>query len=328
VTPEVVSRRGPIGLADLVRAVARLDASAEEARAIAKLLGIQSARRLPPEEARTDGTKGESGSRRREPKRLVQSDKRDEKHLPPESQRAGSSIGPMPQHLLIESLGTDTDSLPAWRVGATSLPLRRENAQPWALESLLEPRSTRATLAAAVSTVSDDGPVHTEALVEAVAEVRPIHPLPRRHVPTLRRGVQVLLERGDAMLPHTEDAEDVLKRLDGVVSGSLQVVSFDYDPTHVDSDDNPDGVAYKPPPPGTPVLAITQLGLRQGRGSGTWIRLASALARRGSRLIALVPTAARSVPSAVSRVIAVIAWDRTTTIASVLRALARARGSR
>jgi len=84
---------------------------------------------------------------------------------------------------------------------------------------------------------------------------------------------------------------------------------------------------YVPPAAGTPVLAITDLGIggppvHPARArAGEWADFAAQLDRRESALVALVPYPRSRWPRWVGRTLTAIPWDRTTTLSTALTAL-------
>ena len=226
---------------------------------------------------------------------------------------------------------------PPWAGDATTreLPLPSEEG-PLAPEPLFEPRWTRAILSFSVATPSSDRPVDAEALVEIVALGRPLTVLPRLPWRTLRRGVQLLVDRADALAPFARDLTMLEAALLDVVGRERVLVrSFAACPTRGT------GVGsrrkwsegYAPPPSGVPVLVVTDLGASLRTYSGErarpseWLEFAQWVKRAGCPLLALVPYAECRLPPDLTRAMTVIPWDRTTTVAQIARQL-RARKTR
>ena len=76
---------------------------------------------------------------------------------------------------------------------------------------------------------------------------------------------------------------------------------------------------WAPPPPGVPVLALTDLGLagRVERGAAdleaAWQFIAAVLAARGSSLTVLLPYLPARWPVSLGTCIHLVPWDRSTT---------------
>jgi hypothetical protein len=198
-------------------------------------------------------------------------------------------------------------------------------------QPLLLPRRAPSIIAAAAATVTEEDAPDPEALVEMVAEGRPVQRIPHRRRRTLIRGVQVLLDHGKGMEPFARDQVELLRDIRSVVGRSaVERVSFRNAPTRGAL---PAGQrrwqAYTPPPAGTPVLAVTDLGIGgppvypARAQSGEWVDLAAQLGRRGSALVALVPYPPSRWPPQVAAAVPVVTWDRKTTLSAVLTALRR-----
>ena len=115
---------------------------------------------------------------------------------------------------------------PAWRVEAVQLQSERPEHIEFAPtpEPLFASRWTRAIVGAICSTPSEDGPFDIDTLVERLARCEAIAELPRERVATLRRGIQLLVDHGESMMPFMRDVEEVSRRI-------LEVVGRDR--THV-----------------------------------------------------------------------------------------------
>ncbi len=222
--PRAVIQRGRrarvrplISLGDAIRAVDRLDAKGSTAREIADLLAVRDPMDtgLPaqapifskPPSVETEGPAPESDA------------------VPP----AGPSQPSRSTRQVVSSTlrevpgsayaGIRTDPLP--RQGS----MVAETLSP--IEPLLRPGWARAILSAALSTDGDAGDVDVEALVPLIATRSQIDRLPRLPRPTMRRGVQLLLDRGPGLTPFSGDQDWLatqVRRVGGL--DRVQVVEF------------------------------------------------------------------------------------------------------
>jgi hypothetical protein len=198
-----------------------------------------------------------------------------------------------------------------------------ESAKPFALASLFTPSWTRAVLTGALATPGNSGRLDVPRLVEDLAVRRQIRRLPREPEPTLRRGVQVLVDDSEAMIPFRGDQNQLLPLIQNVASESLtKVWYFAGDPSSVYESSPFETKAYKPPPPGTPVLLLSDVGIRAAelRGAAAhlpFFRLATNLERLGCPVIALVPHPAHRWPAALLPLMTLLPWDRRTNAAAV-----------
>jgi hypothetical protein len=162
-------------------------------------------------------------------------------------------------------------------------------------------------------------------LVDALARREIPQPVPLAERQTLARGVQVLVDQGEGMEPFAADQRgmvDLLRRLAGdalVEARKFYEVPGRDDPIH----------PWEPPPPGMPVLALTDLGLAGRVECGAaevvagWQSAAAVLAARGSSLVALVPFPPGRWPEPLTACMRIVLWDKPTTAAHARRARRR-----
>ncbi|GAA4050194.1 hypothetical protein [Streptomyces shaanxiensis] len=202
------------------------------------------------------------------------------------------------------------------------------------LEPLLTERSSTAILNAALTTlVRDDGEPDIDALVEAFARGIPLTRLPRAPRPTLRFGVQVLVDRGDGMQPYRRDQQELARRITGLVGAELTQIRY-----FADAPNRGTGPAsprtwqpYRPPSPGTRVLVVSDLGvggpvLHPRRASvAEWYQVFHEIVRAGCTVLALVPYPVTRVPAELTPLLSALTWDRTTTVSTVAALVGRRR---
>jgi hypothetical protein len=205
-------------------------------------------------------------------------------------------------------------------------PAQRSAALP--LLPLLATRVTSGILTASIATDAGDGIPDVDALVELVAQRRFDQGIPRIVRASLFRGVQLLLDRSPAMAPFARDVTELARLVRSVVGHNVEEISFSGSP----HDRLPHGEAsYALPRPGTPVLALSDLGIAQPPGylrpdaAMTWRPLAELLLRRGSQLVVFVPYPPPRWP-ALGDCVRMIPWDTTTSPADVTRAVGRILG--
>jgi hypothetical protein len=196
---------------------------------------------------------------------------------------------------------------------------------PLPFRPLLRPRTAAGVVAAAVRTWGPGSRIDERRTVAELARGRPIRKFPRRPLLSVYRGVQVLVDQGEAMEPYGRDQLHVVDVISRVVGPEATTVgSFENCPSR--------GVWMLPRVgvvPGRPVVVLTDLGLggpqvQPVRASATeWCRYAVGLARAGSPVIAFVPYSVDRAYRMVSRRIAVVLWDR-ASISAAQRARRRA----
>ncbi|MFJ9018946.1 hypothetical protein ACIRPU_03000 [Streptomyces sp. NPDC102259] len=222
---------------------------------------------------------------------------------------------------------TDWEAIPSLDVVTE----RHLSARPQ-LEPLLTGRSSAAILNAMLTTrVRDDGEPDIDSLVEAFARGIPLTRLPRAARPTLRFGVQVLVDLGDAMQPYHRDQQDLVGRITGLVGAELTQVRYFADaPTRgTGPGARRTWLPYRTPSPGTRVLVVSDLGaggpvFHPRRAlAAEWYGVLDEIVRAGCTALALVPYPADRVPTELTRLLSVLTWDRSTTASTVAAVVGR-----
>ena len=210
-------------------------------------------------------------------------------------------------------------------------PIPRQERRPTRvrrpIQPLLIPEWTRAILSAALSTSGDDGAVDIEAIVPKIATRSRIDRLPRFPYPTMRRGVQLLLDRGPALVPFARDQDWLAEQVQLVGrSDSVEVAEFFACPSREGTvDDEGKSVGYKTPRPGTAVLVMTDLGIGRPPGwtewasEAEWLEFALLLRKAGCPLVALVPYSSDRWPPALAASMMILTFDRATAASTVRR---------
>jgi hypothetical protein len=197
---------------------------------------------------------------------------------------------------------------------------------------LFGPPSGRAILTATLSTSVAEGDVDIEAIVDTLTEARPVLDLPRLLTTTLRRGVQLLVDRGPGIVPFSADQLMFVGAIDDVLSDDrLEVLHFAGCPSRgVGPGPRSDWTEWTAPPSGTPVLAVTDIGLGGSpldpdcSSPDEWLRFAHHVRDEGCALFALVPWEASRWPPALARAMTLLHWSERTTVGEVRRAVRRA----
>ena len=310
-----------VRLADLIRAVGHLRPADDASRAeIADLLG-------EPLAAQTGSTKAP------------------ELRDPALDERAGVEpplspwLGTPPVELAgdelpttLRALGAPARRLPSWLHLAPPLPVEEDAPFPAASpDPLLDPALARAVLGGALATTAHDGELWVEEAVRRIAMGLPFAEVPRRPRPTLRRGVQVLVDRGPAMLPFHEDVSSLLAQVRSVFGAPLvRVLQFDRSPLQgAGQGSRRTWTPYAPqlPEPGTVVVAVTDLGIADvfdtpGASPLEWLEFAALLHRHGCPLRVMVPYPEPRWPVALRGRLRILPWDRGTGVQRVKRTLA------
>jgi len=200
-----------------------------------------------------------------------------------------------------------------------------DEAQSPTLAPLFFPRWTRGILSTALATLGEVDQLDVDRVVELLASGMSLKKLPLLSAPTLSRGVQLLIDRSQAMLPFMRDQARLHEEILHVVGkGRVTTLRF------VGCPSRGAGVGpamswsdYEPPVPGTPALLLTDLGIGRPRlsderaGVAEWLRFARLLEKANCPLVAFVPYGASRWPQALTRYMTIIQWDRKTTASTV-----------
>lgn len=298
--------QGPIGIGDVFRAIAAL-APEERERwpAIAAALGFE----LPVDDAtrRSEGDDASAGSEHTAagPKVAVGAAvARQEASLPVLAPLEGVVAEPAPFLVGVETLAAESGA------PAVAVP---------PLLPLLAPATAPSILRATVVMPEPRGPLDVDALVHGLARRHPPTRLPRRRRFAIAHDVVVLQDLGEGMDMFAEDAEDLVDALRQAAGRhAVRMGGFIGRPAEALTDL---GVHR-----GTAVVVLTDLGLTalagpDERGSARWIELAELTRRIGARATLLVPWPAERWPADIAARLALATWDRSTSVARVLRAV-------
>jgi len=226
------------------------------------------------------------------------------------------------------------DEAPPFAAPVPALPaaIDEANEKPAPFEPLFMPSWTRSILGLSLATAGEHGPLDIHRVVERLSRGQAIARLPRRIVPTLRKGVQVLVDRGAGMTPFIRDADALVREIVLVAGSETPVLHFRGLPS------NPDGVAdlqrkrmlpYEVPPAGVPVALITDFGIgvdpfdTDRPTARDWVEFLQSVRRTDSPLIAFVPYPRHRVPRSIAPMVTIIEWDRRTTLTRIRAAIRR-----
>jgi hypothetical protein len=315
--------RTPIFVADFLRAITDLDIdSVGVAQQVMRMLGLESWADLV-ETAPVD-----DHPRPADPPRDPGRPSAASSPLPGRTADAGGppeDLAPATTRLLE---GRVTSVRPAWAIAMPALS-RARPTEPVVPDSLLDPSQERAILGALAATRVDDGTVDIDQLVDRLARAEPATRLPMRSSWGLRRGLQVLVDRTEAMAPFAADVPYLLDRLDHLLPPDrLRRGAFVRAPLEEVRIRGVPRAPWRPPAAGTAVLVVSALGVGVGSvgdtgpGEAEWLEFADRAARAGVHLRTLVPYRPGWWPPSLIAPMRCIHWDRRTTAGIVRRVLA------
>ncbi|MFF7246173.1 hypothetical protein ACFZBU_19945 [Embleya sp. NPDC008237] len=331
------AERGQVHLGDLIRAIVALEVTdAATAAEIARMLGMADAGDPEAQAGIAAEPAAQAGEVDPDPARW-------DEPLP-----AGPGSAPAPPHeadggcsvltLRGPTPGPDgtggTDGVVEWDpVGVRRLldPGANDGAPkpPWSA------RWAPGVMFAVASTDVFGRVLDERALTRAMAACSPVRGLPFRIRPSTRLGMQLVLDGGESMLPFRADQQWLRELADAVVGrGRVEVLRFRGTPGRgVRVVGRRRGrVAYRPPAAGTPVVVVSDLGLRRlpfsgssAAGVGEWRDWLDAVRRAGCPVVCLTPYEAWAHPWTLRRRVALVPLDRRTSIRAARRESRRVR---
>lgn len=194
---------------------------------------------------------------------------------------------------------------------------------------LFAPRSTTAVLHVLLSRVTPEGDLDVERAADHLARGLPLSEIPRRPLPTLRYGVQILADISPSMEPFARDVDDVIDQVRDLVGvAGTRVLRFAGCPSR-GAGSGPRGTwrPYRPPQHGTRVLLLSSLGtvgpaFDPHRGTEReWREILLRIRQHGCDTVALVPLPERFWPTWWQSCLRAVVWDRGTTVGRVVGGL-------
>ncbi|HYK05882.1 MAG TPA: hypothetical protein VE974_29335 [Thermoanaerobaculia bacterium] len=224
------------------------------------------------------------------------------------------------------------DTAPAFAAPVPALPPPIDEAsEPLPpFEALFLRSWTRAILSMSLATPGEHGPPDLHRIVERISRGQALTRIPRRVVPTLRKGVQLLVDRGSGMVPFTRDADALVREIVLVAGVETPVLHFRGLPSDGVTDLQRKVVLpYEVPPAGVPVALITDFGIgidpfeSDRPGAREWVAFLRSVRRTDSRLIAFVPYPRQRCARSIASLVTIVEWDRRTSLTRIRAALRR-----
>lgn len=188
-------------------------------------------------------------------------------------------------------------------------------------------RTARALLSTAIATQHEGTELDVERATVLLATKLRLDRIPYRQVATLRRGVQVLIDRTAAMNPFHHDVEYVVEDLARLFGRDQMEIGYFHDcPSRgLSFDHDPERDWWLPPARRAPVVILSDFGLtriaRVDRSSVfEWLRFASDVRAAGCSLIGLVPLGPERWPPALAARVTFVHWSERTTARQIARA--------
>ncbi|HUR16968.1 MAG TPA: hypothetical protein VMZ33_06760, partial [Candidatus Limnocylindrales bacterium] len=316
--------RGDIWISDVLEAWRTLQLETPEDRAAAaEALGFDASRFRPSTETPASGAGSNMGS----DDTGVGAHGKDSVSAP----RAAVAASVIPSSAVQDQIAGAADE-GSWATNAPAL-LAEQAAhtvfKPAHLP-LFRPHWTRHLMSSICAVPIAEGAVDEPRLIDAVTRLRPLVRLPLRPRATLRRGVHVLVDRSESMMPFTRDVDDILRSLRATI-GKDQFATAAFVDTPLAGDvlwlRTRIRAPWQAPSAGTRILLISDLGLAQHQGEirgalpAEWLVFAARCRAAGCHTVAILPRHPDSCPPALRKVFDVVPWDARTNVATVLRSV-------
>lgn len=223
----------------------------------------------------------------------------------------------------LEQIDEPASPPPTWLEEAPLIPLPASSSGPIRYRNPpFHPRWQRAILSRLSSTIEDEGELDVDAVVARIANALPLVTVPRRRERSVARGVQLLVDRGESMEPYQLDVARFVAAMRRTIgAGAVSVLWFKGHPDW-GCESGIDVVDYRVPPPGVPVVILSDFGIMMrssssAAGEREWVRFFGRLGRRGHPCTGIVPLRSDCFPAALSRAARLIAWERSTRVSQV-----------
>ena len=315
---------GDIWLGDVARALAEVrPQTGEQVRSITRMLGFAA----PQPDREQDPDPGPR------PARATRTGESPGPHEPeagdPDDSGASARQAEATGLPLLTPVGRQPVSTVGW--GPRSLP--RVNASllgsPPARAPLLAPRGAATILQAMIARSTAEGPLDVPAIVDLLARRQVIGRLPQAVRPTLRFGVEILVDLGLSMEPFAGDQDQVVALVRAAAGTERASVTYFADaPGRGAGAGAPrDWQRYAPPEPGTRVLILSDFGLGGPRLYGQrshpeeWRELVGDLRRAECDAVALLPVPPDRWPPWLTALLPLVCWDRTATASTIASSL-------
>jgi hypothetical protein len=198
---------------------------------------------------------------------------------------------------------------------------------------IFQPRRTRALLGAAFSTTEEGSELDVARAIAMRTTRLWFERIPFRRVLSLRRGLRLCVDEAEGMNPFRHDVDALIRDLHRLFGrGRLSVARFADCPSRGIRTDSGRIDPWQPPPAGTPVAVLSDVGISAARAAeaatgSEWRTFARGLAAAGCPLVVLIPFAPSRWPAALARSAACLHWSERTTVRHIVRALGDARRS-
>jgi hypothetical protein len=170
------------------------------------------------------------------------------------------------------------------------------------------------------------GNVDLDKIIDRLVHLKFIDKLPRRAVPTLKYGVQLMLDRSESMLPYFQDLQALEERLNQI-SGSSRFWSRQFKGSPLSQQKFQKNQSPQKIINNVPILIVTDFGIaapllsRDRAKPGEWARFAQQARKKNCPVVALIPHKPKLWPDQALADFLCIHWNRTTSAGDLRKAI-------
>ena len=218
---------------------------------------------------------------------------------------------------------------PVWLDKVPLVPVSATASDPFSevLEPLFSPKYSRAIISRATSQDLPIGNIDIDQVVNFICQGKPITNLPVCRLPSLARGIQLLIDQNIGMEPFRRDISQLTREVMCIVSRyNVEVMRFNGSPLWgVQKGLLEPTQQYIPPSDGRAVLIISDLG-RATEKTGfavadvnAWTAFVKKLKRASTSARVIMPYSETFRLGSLPKSLRLIVWDRKTSVASIAR---------
>jgi hypothetical protein len=175
-----------------------------------------------------------------------------------------------------------------------------------------------------------EGELDIDSIAEMRATLQTFDRFPRLKVPTVRNGVQMLLDHAESMTPYAQDREGLASAITETVGKSrVSLLRFHGCPTRgVVGPPDYETQDWHSPPRGIPIAVVSDLGIggsllhRDRADRGEWLAFTNRAHTAGCPVVVFVPFAPHRWDRVLANAMTLVQWDRATTARTVRRTIA------
>jgi hypothetical protein len=205
---------------------------------------------------------------------------------------------------------------PEWYSSTDPFPLEqtRHRRVRLQLDPLLPPRATRGIVTTLAATEVAEGIMDLDRIVSHIARGEVVRQLFRKKAFTTRNGLQLLIDRSDAMTLFARDAVWLERQIVRIIGAErVQPLRFSDLPQRGAGRAREEWTRYTPPAAGVPVMVLSDFGIGASAvaaSTAEWLEFARLVREADCPTIGVVPYPPWRWPDALAQAMTLVQWDR------------------